>query len=225
MSSKPTGLSVASGINLPRDTEAFLDMTSKFRELLMMYECAVREVKTKLEVLNDDLSVRHKRNPIEQIDSRIKKPESIFEKLNRKGLPITLSSISENLNDVAGVRVICSFTDDIYNVARMLAKQDDITLIRVKDYIKNPKPNGYRSYHMIVEIPVFFSDEKRNLRVEVQLRTKAQDFWASLEHQLKYKSDSPERQDIADELFECAQTLAAADEKMLDLRRRINNEE
>lgn len=225
MSSKPTGLSVASGINLPRDTEAFLDMTSKFRELLMMYECAVREVKTKLEVLNDDLSVRHKRNPIEQIDSRIKKPESIFEKLNRKGLPITLSSISENLNDVAGVRVICSFTDDIYNVARMLAKQDDITLIRVKDYIKNPKPNGYRSYHMIVEIPVFFSDEKRNIRVEVQLRTKAQDFWASLEHQLKYKSDSPERQDIADELFECAQTLAAADEKMLDLRRRINNEE
>jgi len=225
MTATPTQLANISNTMLPQDPQSFIDMTSRFRELLMMYECAVREVKTKLEVLNDDLSVRHKRNPIEQIDSRIKKPESIFEKLNRKGFPITLESVTDNLNDVAGIRVVCSFTDDIYNVAKMLAKQDDITVLRVKDYIKNPKPNGYRSYHMIIEIPVFFSDEKRNMRVEVQLRTKAQDFWASLEHQLKYKSASPEREGIAQELFDCAETLAAADAKMLELRDRINAEE
>ena len=201
--------------------QQLIDASAKFRELLMMYECAIREVRTKLEVLNDDLSVRHKRNPIEQIESRVKKPESIFEKLQRKNHPLTLRSVSDNLNDVAGIRVICSFTDDIYNVARMLAKQDDITVVAVKDYIKAPKPNGYRSYHMIVEIPVYFADEKRPMRVEVQLRTKAMDFWASLEHQLKYKADSPERDDIAAELYDCAETLAAADSKMLELRNRI----
>ncbi len=206
------------------EPEKFLDITAKFRELIMMYECAIREVKTKLEVLNDDLSVRHKRNPIEQIDSRIKKPESIVEKLQRKNFPVNLDSVFNNLNDVAGIRVVCSFIDDIYNVAAMLAKQDDITVVRVKDYIKEPKENGYRSYHMIVEIPVYFAEEKKNMRVEVQLRTKAMDFWASLEHQLKYKSHSEEREDIAAELFECAQGLAHADEKMLELRRRINDE-
>lgn len=206
------------------EPERFLDMTAKFRELIMMYECAIREVKTKLEVLNDDLSVRHKRNPIEQIEARIKKPKSIVEKLRRKNFPVTVDSVFNNLNDVAGIRVVCSFIDDIYNVAAMLAKQDDITVIRIKDYIEKPKNNGYRSYHMIVEIPVFFAEEKKNMRVEVQLRTKAMDFWASLEHQLKYKSLSEEREDIAAELFECAQSLAQADEKMLELRRRINDE-
>ena len=201
--------------------ESSLDKMQKFQELMMRYNAAIREVRTKFEVLNDEFSFRNSRNPIESITSRIKKPVSIAEKLRRMGCPLTLESGSENLNDIAGIRVICSFIDDIYMVAELLARQDDITVVRVKDYIQKPKPNGYRSYHMIVEVPVFFSDGKRPMRVEIQLRTVAMDFWASLEHQMKYKQDSADRPEIAAELKSCAETIAATDARMLGIRRRI----
>ena len=201
--------------------ESSLDKMQKFQELMMRYNAAIREVRTKFEVLNDEFSFRNSRNPIESITSRIKKPVSIAEKLRRMGCPLTLESVSENLNDIAGIRVICSFIDDIYMVAELLARQDDITVVRVKDYIQKPKPNGYRSYHMIVEVPVFFSDGKRPMRVEIQLRTIAMDFWASLEHQMKYKQDSADRPEIAAELKSCAETIAATDARMLGIRRRI----
>lgn len=193
----------------------------QFQQIMMMYTCAIREVKTKLEVLNDDLSVKNQRNPIEMIKSRVKKPESIIEKLNRRGLPVTLESVVENLDDVAGIRVICSFLDDIYEVADMLIRQDDIKVIAIKDYLKNPKKNGYRSYHMIIEVPVFFSDRKKPMRVEVQIRTIAMDFWASLDHQLKYKKKLEDGGDISRELKKCAEVIAQTDEKMLEIRRKI----
>ena len=201
--------------------ESSLDKMQQFQELMMRYNAAIREVRTKFEVLNDEFSFRNSRNPIESITSRIKKPVSIAEKLRRMGCPLTLESVSENLNDIAGIRVICSFIDDIYMVAELLARQDDITVVRVKDYIQKPKPNGYRSYHMIVEVPVFFSDGKRPMRVEIQLRTVAMDFWASLEHQMKYKQDSADRPEIAAELKSCAETIAATDARMLGIRMRI----
>ena len=201
--------------------ESSLDKMQKFQELMMRYNAAIREVRTKFEVLNDEFSFRNSRNPIESITSRIKKPVSIAEKLRRMGCPLTLESVPENHNDIAGIRVICSFIDDIYMVAELLARQDDITVVRVKDYIQKPKPNGYRSYHMIVEVPVFFSDGKRPMRVEIQLRTVAMDFWASLEHQMKYKQDSADRPEIAAELKSCAETIAATDARMLGIRRRI----
>ena len=191
---------------------------------MMRYDSAIREVRTKLEILNDELSLKRDSNPISSIITRRKKPQSIYEKLIRQGNEITVSSIEENLNDVAGVRVICPFLDDIYKVAKMLAQQDDITLIQVKDYIKHPKPNGYRSFHMIVEVPVFFSNEKRPMRVEVQIRTVAMDYWASLEHRMKYKKALPMETTAAiyDDLKKCADTIADTDAKMLQIRERIN---
>lgn len=187
----------------------------------MMYTCAIREAKTKLEVLNDELSVRNKRNPIEMIKSRVKKPLSIVEKLQRRGLDITVQSMMDNLDDVAGIRVICSFVDDIYQVAEMLVRQDDVRVVAIKDYIKNPKDNGYRSYHMIIEIPVFFSNEKKLMRVEVQIRTIAMDFWASLDHQLKYKKELADAAEISEELRRCAEVIAQTDQEMLSIRKRI----
>lgn len=203
------------------DGASRFDLLEEFMELMMRYSAAIREVRTKFEVLNDEFSLRNSRNPIESITSRVKKPMSIFEKLRRMGEPVTLQKIEECLNDVAGIRVICPFIDDIYSVAEMLARQDDITVLRVKDYIRKPKPNGYRSYHMIVQVPVFFSDGKRPMRVEIQIRTVAMDFWASLEHQMKYKKDSADRPEISAELKSCAETIAATDARMLAIRKRI----
>lgn len=190
----------------------------------MHYTCAIREVKTKLEVLNDELSVKNQRNPIEMIKSRVKKPLSIVEKLQRRGLEVSLESMVKNLDDVAGVRIICSFVDDIYEVAEMLVRQDDVKVIAVKDYIKNPKPNGYRSYHMIVEIPVFFAEGKTPMRAEIQIRTIGMDFWASLEHQLRYKKDlgSNEQYElISRKLSECAHAITATDNQMQDIKNLI----
>lgn len=202
--------------------DKLLGQAYQFQEAMMMYTCAIREVKTKLEVLNDELSVRNQRNPMELIKSRVKKPMSIMEKLQRRGLPVSLESMVEHLDDVAGIRVICSFVDDIYAVSEMLIRQDDIKVIAIKDYIKNPKSNGYRSYHMIIEIPVFFSDRKKPMKVEVQIRTMAMDFWASLDHQLKYKKEMGEySQEISDELKLCADVIAESDERMLMIRRKI----
>ncbi len=205
------------------DMAAFWSLTesSEFQEAMMLYRCAIREVQTKFEVLDDELSHKRKRKPIEYIISRIKRPESIVEKLQRKGYPLTIESIIENLNDVAGIRIVCSFIDDIYDIARMLVKQDDVTLIEVKDYIRNPKPNGYRSHHMIIEVPIFLSDRKQPMRVEVQLRTIAMDFWSSLEHQLKYKRDIPNAEDIVGELRDCADVIAKTDAQMQKIKNRI----
>ena len=191
---------------------------SEFEDLLMRYEGAIREVRAKLEILNDELSLKGYENPIINILSRRKHAANIIEKLQRQGDPISIDSIQENLNDVAGIRVICSFIDDIYDVANMLVSQDDVTLIRVKDYIQNPKPNGYRSYHMIIEVPIFFSSEKRPMRVEVQIRTVAMDFWASLEHRMKYKQDIANADEVIQELKACADTIAETDARMMEIR-------
>lgn len=207
---------------VPMEKDSELGPEEKLQHLLMMYSCAIREVKTKLEVLNDELSILNRRNPIEFIKTRVKKPGSILEKLQRRGFEVSLDSIVDHLNDVAGVRVICSFVDDIYSVADMLKKQDDVTLLEEKDYIKNPKPNGYRSLHLIIQIPVFFSDRKADLRVEVQIRTMAMDFWASLEHDLRYKGQKVVfDEEIHNELKSCADTIAETDTRMMALREQI----
>ena len=208
---------------LPDDPQETLKILEEFDILMMRYDSAIREVRTKLEILNDELSLLSEQSPISSVSSRRKKTFSILEKLKRQGDTISLKSIQENLNDVAGIRGICSFLDDIYKVARILVQQDDIKLIRVKDYIQNPKPNGYRSYHMIVEVPVFFSNEKRPMRVEVQIRTVAMDFWASLEHQMKYKQDIDNAEEIMRELKDCADTIAETDMKMLKIREKIRS--
>ena len=198
------------------------DQTRPFAELMMRYKCAMLEVKTKLDVLNTQLSLENDRNPFESIECRLKSVPSIIEKLNRKGLELSAESIEKNLNDVAGIRVICSFPEDIYILAEELCSQDDIRLIARKDYIKNPKPNGYRSLHLIVEIPIFLMPEKKFMRVEVQFRTIAMDFWASLEHKLKYKKDiKQDVEEISEELRECAEEISRLDMKMQSIHRKI----
>ena len=199
----------------------------KFRELMMYYECAMLEVKTKLDVLNKELALKKSRNPFESIKCRIKTPESIVEKLARRGIEFSVDNIEKELNDIAGIRVICSFPDDIYELIDYLLEQDDIRLIAIKDYIKNPKPNGYRSVHLIIEVPIFLTDMKKPMRVEVQFRTIAMDFWASLEHKLQYKKNIPESQAkfLKDELYDCAQQSAALDKRMQNIRNVIAESE
>ena len=214
--------SLLNQIYIPADAgHVFIDQETEFRQMMMMYSCAIKEIKTKLQVLNDELSIKRQRNPIEFIKTRVKQPDSIASKLRRKGYPVTVQSVFENLSDVAGVRVICAFIDDIYKVADMLTAQDDIELIKRKDYIKNPKMNGYRSLHLIIEVPVFFSDHKEQIRVEVQIRTIAMDFWASLEPQLKYKKDIDDAESIMYELRACADVINRTDYHMQSLRDRI----
>lgn len=208
---------------LKENTTLFKNIDS-YHELMIHYYCAIREVTTKLEILNDELRFKNKRNPIEDIRSRVKSPKSVAKKLEKKGLELTIPNITENLNDVAGVRVICSFVDDIFDVAKMLTSQDDITLIETKNYIKFPKENGYRSLHLVLEVPIFLSGGKKPMRVEVQIRTIAMDFWASLEHQLKYKKNIPNAEEISLELKECADIIAATDLRMQDIRDKINME-
>ena len=198
-----------------------------FKRLMAYYKCAIMEVETKFKVLNQEFSLEYDRNPIETIKTRLKSPDSIVKKLAKKDVSLTVESIEKNLNDIAGVRVICSFPEDIYVLADCLLQQDDIKLIEVKDYIKNPKPNGYRSLHLIVEIPIFLKDEKKNMRVEVQLRTIAMDFWASLEHKLSYKKDIPQDEEelLRRELLDCAQISADLDLRMEKIKNRIVNKE
>ncbi|MGI6205532.1 MAG: GTP pyrophosphokinase [Anaerovoracaceae bacterium] len=213
---------VISITNLPEDTSQIFGAADSLKSMLMQYSCAIREVKTKLEVLSDEFSAQNKRNPIEFITSRVKTPKSIMQKLHRRNLPVTLESAEKNLCDIAGVRVICSFVDDIYSVADMLISQDDVELVKTKDYIKNPKENGYRSLHLIVKIPVFFSGGKKKIPVEVQIRTIAMDFWASLEHDLKYKKVVPNVEEVQRELKDCADTIANTDQRMMKLRDEID---
>lgn len=195
---------------------------ASFKKLMMQYHCAIMEVETKLKVLNEEFSQEYKRNPFESIKSRLKSPESIYEKLERKGYPATVGNIREHLADVAGVRIICSFPDDIYRLAELIVSQDDIILLRRKDYIKHPKPNGYRSLHLILNIPIFLSNEKKYMKVEVQFRTIAMDFWASLEHKLKYKRDVKDAEEIVGQLKECADSIGHLDYQMQEIRNRID---
>lgn len=194
-----------------------------FNNLMMEYKSAILEVETKLKVLNAEFSQEYNRNPFESIKSRLKSPESIYEKLERKGLPVTVESIRENLTDVAGLRVICSFPDDIYRLADLVIQQDDIVLQRKKDYIKNPKPNGYRSLHLILSIPIFLSSGKKSMNVEVQFRTIAMDFWASLEHKLKYKKNVASTDEIVEQLKICADSIEALDYQMQAIRNKIDH--
>ncbi|MEY8337556.1 GTP pyrophosphokinase family protein [Lachnospiraceae bacterium 62-35] len=194
-----------------------------FNRLMMEYRFAIMEVETKLKVLNEEFSQEYNRNPFESIKSRLKSPASIYEKLKRKGFPVTVESIRENLTDMAGLRVICSFPDDIYRLAELFIKQDDITLLQKKDYIKHPKPNGYRSLHLIAEVPIFLSNEKKYMKVEVQFRTIAMDFWASLEHKLKYKKDVDNTDEIECQLKSCADSIEALDYQMQEIRNKIDN--
>lgn len=206
----------------------FEGLESTFSEIKMLmtcYECAILEVKTKLDVLNKEFQANQLRNPIETIKTRIKSPASIMEKLERKGFELSIQSIKDNLDDVAGIRVICSFVDDIYKVADMLTNQDDIKILSKKDYIKNPKKNGYRSLHLVVEIPIFLSNEKKPMRVEVQIRTIAMDFWASLEHEIHYKKFSNSNVEAVKQLTECADVIYETDMKMLKIRKNLLDEE
>lgn len=205
------------------DPQQLLDDAEKFYNLMMMYRCTIREVQTKLEVLDDEFSVEYNRNPISFIKTRIKKPVSIYNKLQKLGYDFTIENIQQ-LNDVAGVRIVCAFIDDIYTIADLITQQDDIKVIKIKDYIKNPKPNGYRSYHMIVEIPVFFAKGKTPMRVELQIRTNGMDFWATLEHQLRYKKgieEMPGFEEISKELMHSAQVIIEADNEMQEIKNKI----
>lgn len=203
-----------------------LDSTfSEIKMLMTYYECAILEVKTKLDVLNKEFQANELRNPIETIKARIKSPASIMEKLERKGFELSVQSIKDNLDDVAGIRVICSFVDDIYKVADMLTNQDDIKILSKKDYIRNPKKNGYRSLHLVVEIPIFLSNEKKPMRVEVQIRTIAMNFWASLEHEIHYKKFSNSNVEAVKQLTECADVIYETDMKMLKIRKNLLDEE
>ena len=190
--------------------------SKKVKELMTYYNCAMLEIETKFRVLNQQFSLEQDYNPIETIKTRLKSLESIAGKLQRKNLSLDLKEIEENLTDVAGIRVICPFLSDIYRLAECLLEQDDVRLIEKKDYIKNPKENGYRSLHLIVEIPIFLQNEKRMMKVEVQLRTIAMDFWASLEHRMRYKKDLKEEMlsILATELRECAEESANLDIRM-----------
>lgn len=202
--------------------EEQLRKAKPFSRLMMEYRAAIMEVETKLKVLNEEFSQEYNRNPFESIKSRLKSPSSIFEKLARKGFPVTVESIRENLTDVAGVRVICSFPDDIYRLAELFTSQDDIFLVREKDYIKAPKPNGYRSLHLILNVPIFLSDKKEYMKVELQFRTIAMDFWASLEHKLKYKKDVADTDEIVGQLKACADSIEELDYQMQEIRNKID---
>lgn len=198
-----------------------LSKAKPFNTLMMEYRSVIMEVETKLKVLNAVFSEEYKRNPFESIKSRLKTPESIYKKLERKGYPFTIENIQNYITDVAGLRVICSFPDDIYRLAELLTKQDDIILLKRKDYIENPKINGYRSLHLILSVPIFLADEKKYIKVEVQFRTIAMDFWASLEHKLKYKKDIDNTDEIERQLKACADSIEALDYQMQEIRDRI----
>lgn len=202
----------------------FMQQNKKpFNLLMSYYECAIMEIETKFRVLNHELSLEYDNNPIESIKTRVKSYDSILKKIRRKNIPLNLQAIEENLKDIAGVRVICSFPDDIYKLAESFLKQDDITLIERKDYIKNPKPSGYRSLHLIVQVPIFLQNEKKMVNVEVQFRTIAMDFWASLDHKMRYKKElsDEEVEILQEELYDCAKQSAALDERMQRIRDRI----
>lgn len=197
------------------------EKTKGFLKFMSYYKCAMMEIETKLNVLKEEFALNHDRNPISGITARLKSPQAIWEKLKRYEKPQNLATAEDCVNDIAGVRVTCSFVDDVYMLADAILSQDDITLVAKKDYIKNPKPNGYRSLHLIVSVPIFLINEKRTVKVEIQFRTIAMDFWASVEHQLRYKKDYEFTEEMAADLLNCAQISSELDERMGKLKRII----
>lgn len=204
----------------PAESELFKNLR-EFLELQHLYSAAIREIQTKLEILNEDFNVRFARNPIHHIESRLKSSASILKKLKKKGCEISIESARKNLNDIAGIRVVCCYIDDVYDVADMLLRQSDIHLVKVQDYIKEPNYNGYRSLHLDLSIPVFLSESTEQVTVEVQIRTVAMDFWASLEHDLRYKSEKNIPADICKAMLESAAAIADIDVKMQEIYREI----
>ena len=200
-------------ILLPQ-TNDYLDMENQYRQIMFFYEAGIQQVTAKLEILNKEFQYCNDRNPIESIKSRVKSSDSIIKKMRKKGLPPTISCMMANIYDIAGVRVVCPFISDVCHVARMLMNQTDVEAVRVKDYIENPKDNGYRSLHLILMVDVFFSDQKRKVPIEIQLRTIAMNFWASTEHQLRYKKEREFTADMHKQLRRCADLMARADRKM-----------
>lgn len=200
--------------------EDIMQGTQDFTKLMTYYKCAMMEIETKFNVLNEEFSLQFDRQPISTIKTRLKKPRSIFQKMAKNSCPLDLESMELYIRDIAGVRVVCSFIDDVYMLADLLLNQDDVTLIEKKDYIKNPKENGYRSLHLIVEIPIFLAHEKKTMKVEIQIRTIAMDFWASLEHQLRYKKDVFFTDEMSAELNACARLSADLDTRMAELRKK-----
>lgn len=194
-----------------------------WNEVTLVYSSALKQINTKLEILNDEFHHVHKYNPIEHIKSRIKTPESIVKKLKKNGHESTIENMVQYVNDIAGIRIICSFQSDIYRIAEMISNQSDIKVIEVKDYLKHPKASGYKSYHMLIKIPVFLSDKIVNTKVEIQIRTVAMDFWASLEHKINYKFEGNIPQGIIDELVECAEMVSQLDDRMLLLNEEVKN--
>ena len=192
-----------------------------WKEVTLIYNSALKQISTKLEILNDEFQHVHRYNPIEHIKSRIKTPESIVKKLKKHGYESTINNMIRYVNDIAGIRVICSFSSDIYQIAEMISNQSDIKVISVKDYIVNPKASGYKSYHMLVTVPVYLSDRIADTKVEIQIRTVAMDFWASLEHKIYYKFEGNAPDYISRDLRECAEMVSSLDEKMLTLNEAI----
>ncbi len=199
------------------------DQVTSWTEVILVYNAALKEIGTKLEILNEEFKHVHRYNPIEHIKSRIKTSESIVKKLKRHGYESTIENMVQYVNDIAGIRVICSFTSDIYRIAEMISNQNDIKILSIKDYIKNPKESGYKSYHMIVSIPIFLSDRMVDTKVEIQIRTVAMDFWASLEHKIRYKFEGEAPQHIKEELVECARMVSDLDSRMLSLNDEIQS--
>lgn len=206
----------------PSLSDDFQRMVDDFFTVQCRYQAAIREVQTKLEILDDEFQMKHKRNPIHHMQSRMKSIQSMMEKLARRNAPRSISSAVENLTDIAGIRVICSYLQDVYTVAELLTQQDDIHVVRVRDYIKNPKTNGYRSLHLVVEIPVFLSEGRVLVPVEVQIRTIAMDFWASLEHSLRYKAQGQVPEDISQELIQTASDIALLDQRMQTIHDKVD---
>ena len=197
------------------------DDINTWEEVNLLYNSALKQITTKIEILNEEFQEVHRYNPIEHVKARLKSPESIVKKLKRNGYESTIENMVRYVNDIAGIRIICSFTSDIYRIAEMISSQKDIQVLVVKDYIMNPKPSGYRSYHMIVSLPVYLSDRIVNVKVEIQIRTVAMDFWASLEHKIQYKFEGKAPVHINSELYECARMVANLDERMLSLNDEI----
>ena len=196
--------------------------TKEFADAMTLYRCAIMEVQTKLNVLNEEFSLQYDRNPFESIESRLKSPTSIVEKMLSKGLEINVENMEGEIFDIAGIRVVCSFREDIYKLSDLLVQRDDILLLARKDYIENPKPNGYRSLHIIVDIPIFLSEGKRHMKVEVQFRTIAMDFWASVDHKLKYKKKIKNPEEVVARLKKCADSLAEMDDEMEAIRKSLD---
>ena len=209
---------------IPAEQASVAAVQQQYRELMQLYDAAIREVRTKLEVLDSEFRVRYARNPIHHIDTRLKSPASIIEKLKRKGFAPTLEAAEAHLTDIAGVRIVCNYLEDIYRVAELLLHQRDVELVRRRDYIEHPKESGYRSLHLVIRIPVFLSSHTELVPVEVQIRTIAMDFWASLEHQLRYKSDQETTQKLRQRLQKCAEASAALDVEMQEIYREINGD-